>query len=80
MIPKKVEKTLPNEACQYAHIFILQTPVGMTINSVLRDPSVFPSPSDFLPERWIASDGISTAEDEYFVAFGKGTRMCQGMK
>ncbi|PQE07536.1 cytochrome P450 protein [Rutstroemia sp. NJR-2017a BBW] len=55
------------------------TPTSMTINSVLRDPSIFSSPADFQPERWIQHDNQPHELDAYFVAFGKGTRMCQGM-
>ena len=59
-------------------ICITQTPVSLSSRTVLHDPSIFPSPHEFKPERWLAPD--SEKLDRYFVAFGKGTRMCQGMK
>ena len=59
-----------------------KTPIGMNPRSVLLDPSVFPNPHSFIPERWIPQDpaGQKNNPDRYFVAFGKGSRMCQGMK
>jgi len=52
----------------------------MTINDVLSDPSIYPTPSEFLPDRWLVSGGNSIRTDlnPYFVPFGKGPRMCQG--
>lgn len=57
------------------------TPVGMTPRSILLDPSVFPNPNDFIPQRWLLHDplGQRNNPERYFVAFGKGARMCQGM-
>ncbi|KAL8966025.1 MAG: hypothetical protein Q9183_003559 [Haloplaca sp. 2 TL-2023] len=52
-------------------------PISMTIHDVLHDPSYFAEPESFLPERWLEA---TPRPDSYFVPFGKGTRMCQGMK
>lgn len=58
-----------------------QTPIGMTPRSILFDPTIFPDPHDFKPERWLAQGGQLRSDlDRFFVAFGKGARMCQGMK
>ena len=46
--------------------------------SVLCDPTVFAEPLAFRPERWLAAD--TKQLDRAFVAFGKGARMCSGMK
>jgi cytochrome P450 len=58
------------------------TPVSMTIMSVHFDPEIYPEPDTFKPERWMnnprAPDGQSL--DQYWVAFGKGPRMCLGIK
>lgn len=37
---------------------------------------IFPDPSTFEPERWLGEEGKS--RNKYFVAFGKGSRSCQG--
>ena len=49
--------------------------------SMHRDPSIFPSPDTFLPERWLksssTSDHLSTMAT-YMMPFGTGSRMCGG--
>jgi cytochrome P450 len=40
------------------------------------DPKVFPKPEAFEPERWQENAYL----DKYLVSFGKGTRVCLGMK
>lgn len=52
------------------------TPVSMTIMLVHSDESIFPSPKEFLPERWV---GDSQGLERYLVAFTKGSRQCLGM-
>ncbi|KAG4029628.1 hypothetical protein MFRU_015g01640 [Monilinia fructicola] len=79
MITSRLPLLSPDELQYKEWIIPRKTPVSMTPNRVLHDPAIYPSPSDFRPERWIESDGTSITSDEYFVAFGKGTRMCQGM-
>jgi cytochrome P450 len=58
------------------------TPVSMTVHDVHFDPEVYPEPLEFKPERWIgnpkAPDGESL--EKYWVVFGKGPRMCLGIK
>ena len=54
----------------------------MTIMDVHFDEKIYPKPKEFVPERWLgdpkAPDGNSL--DRYFVAFGKGPRLCLGIK
>ncbi len=40
------------------------------------NPSIFPDPLDFRPERWIQDPGLS----KYQMAFGRGSRICLGMQ
>lgn len=54
-----------------------QTPTSMTIHDISIDPKIFDHPHSFLPERWL---GTPVPDDRYFVPFGKGTRMCQGIR
>ncbi|KAK4541403.1 hypothetical protein LTR36_008004 [Oleoguttula mirabilis] len=60
------------------------TPVSLTPYDVLYDPDIFPEPSSFQPDRWLTAsdDGtleLHTALERFFVIFGKGPRMCQGI-
>jgi cytochrome P450 len=46
-----------------------------------RDPSIFPSPDTFLPERWLESPGNSDEllrMAQYLMPFGTGSRVCGG--
>jgi len=52
----------------------------MTIKDVSMDPEIFPEPNVFNPDRWIQDGELHRHLDPYFVAFGKGPRMCQGME
>jgi cytochrome P450 len=61
-------------------------PVSMTQMLIHLDPTIYPSPYDFEPRRWLASESnTDDAKDElrrrkqYLVPFSKGTRMCAGM-
>ncbi|KAL8789277.1 MAG: hypothetical protein Q9213_001200 [Squamulea squamosa] len=68
--------TTPGEMHYKGWVIPPTTPVGMTPHDVLLDPSVFEKPDNFDPVRWIQKPYL----DRYLVTFGKGTRMCQGMK
>jgi len=56
------------------------TPVGMTSVLMHSNPTVFPSPEKFRPERWLEKrpEGASPL-DRYMVSFTKGSRQCVGM-
>ncbi|KAM3072433.1 hypothetical protein ACMFMG_009234 [Clarireedia jacksonii] len=79
MVTSRLPLVCPEDLVYKQWVIPRKTPVSMTINSVLRDPSVFNSPTEFQPERWIQHGDQPNELDPYFVAFGKGTRMCQGM-
>lgn len=44
------------------------------------NPSIFPSPHTFNPERWLDKSDVSAhlQRQQAFVTFGKGQRMCAG--
>lgn len=44
------------------------------------DPTVFPEPAEFKPERWIEAKQKNTRLDRYMVSFGRGSRQCVGIK
>jgi cytochrome P450 len=53
------------------------TPLSTSSYFIHRNSHLFPEPSRFLPERWLAKHG-TTDLDRHLVAFGKGTRNCVG--
>ncbi|KAH0555914.1 hypothetical protein GP486_006142 [Trichoglossum hirsutum] len=54
------------------------TPVSMTSVLIHDNPTIFPSPSTFSPERWLPGNSEKRL-DKYLVSFSKGTRACMGM-
>ena len=57
-----------------------QTPVSMTHRDILLDPSYFPEPSRFLPERWLSNNPGLARMERVFVPYGRGPRVCIGMR
>jgi cytochrome P450 len=60
------------------------TPVSLTNMFIHLDPSIFPSPESFIPDRWL----VETRDEKFppaneakrfLVPFSKGTRSCLGM-
>jgi cytochrome P450 len=54
------------------------TAVGISALYVLHDPLLFPSPSEFKPERWLEAE-ISLKLERYLISFGRGARSCVGV-
>jgi len=55
------------------------TPVGMTTLLMHTDPSIYPEPMTFNPDRWMDPDTRKGLE-KMFAPFSRGTRMCIGMQ
>ncbi|KAL9609843.1 MAG: hypothetical protein Q9167_005410 [Letrouitia subvulpina] len=53
------------------------TPVGMSAYFMHRDPTIFPRPMEFLPERWLSN--VTPAMERNYVPFSRGSRYCLGM-
>ncbi|KAG1843662.1 cytochrome P450 [Suillus subluteus] len=51
--------------------------VYVHFQAISRDPSVYPNPDKFDPERWLNSDG-TIRDDLTFPSFGFGRRICPG--
>lgn len=51
----------------------------MTTYYMHMDPTVFPDPDTFNPDRWLGAepDGLM---HKYLLPFGKGSRACAGQK
>ncbi|KUL89806.1 hypothetical protein ZTR_00581 [Talaromyces verruculosus] len=56
-----------------------ETPVSQRNLFVHMDPTVFPEPAGFKPERWIEAKQNNTRLDRYMVSFGRGSRQCVGI-
>ncbi|KAK5100699.1 hypothetical protein LTR70_001401 [Exophiala xenobiotica] len=56
-----------------------ETPVSMANYDIHHDPSIFPDPLEFRPERWIEATQNGVKLDKHLVAFGRGTRSCIGL-
>ncbi|PSN59687.1 cytochrome P450 [Corynespora cassiicola Philippines] len=52
-----------------------KVPVGMSSYMQHTDPTVFPSPFEFVPERWLPQN-VTPAMQRNFVPFTKGSRNC----
>lgn len=52
----------------------------MTLHDVLLDPEIFDEPMEFRPDRWLASNPDLAQITPYFLPFGRGSRMCLGMR
>jgi cytochrome P450 len=52
----------------------------MTLRDVSLDPEIFPEPMEFRPERWLPSNPNLDRCNRYLVPFGRGSRMCIGLK
>jgi cytochrome P450 len=51
------------------------TPVSMSSILIHQNPTIFPSPRTFNPDRWVNNPGLK----RYLVGFSKGSRQCLGM-
>ncbi|KAK5166725.1 uncharacterized protein LTR77_008269 [Saxophila tyrrhenica] len=75
----------PHTPLQYDRWIIpAMTPVSLSPYDVLKDPTIYPNPDNFEPARWLqtTNDGQEKVRldlERYFVPFGKGPRMCQGV-
>lgn len=50
----------------------------MSSHFVHRNASVFEDPNEFVPERWLGTDGRNL--DRWLVSFSRGPRSCLGLK
>jgi len=55
------------------------TPTSESNFFVHMDPTIFPEPEEFIPERWLKAQESGHRLDRYLVAFTKGSRSCLGI-
>ncbi|KAK6065107.1 cytochrome p450 [Seiridium cupressi] len=73
----RLPRVSPDVPIQYREFTIpTGVPVGMSAYYMHSDPTVYPSPDRFIPERWIGD--IDPAMRRSFVPFCKGSRHCIG--
>ncbi|MCJ1348578.1 hypothetical protein MMC31_006810 [Peltigera leucophlebia] len=53
-----------------------KTPISMPFHLMMCDPTIFPNPKAWIPDRWIENPKL----DRYILTFGRGTRMCIGIE
>lgn len=82
-LPVFEERTCPTDQVVDGFDIPAGTVVGMSPWCLHRDPSVFPEPLVFRPERWLTDAGTllpeSDMKNRFFWAFSSGGRMCIGM-
>ena len=52
----------------------------MTLRDVLLDPEIFDDPLEFRPQRWLSDNPELDRIGQAYLPFGRGSRMCIGLK
>lgn len=52
----------------------------MTLRDVLLDPTIFKDATEFHPERWLPENPDLERISRAYLPFGRGSRMCLGVK
>ncbi|KAI9372838.1 cytochrome P450 [Aspergillus egyptiacus] len=74
------QRISPRDVMKYKDVAIPPgTPVSMLARFVNMDPTIFPDPHRFYPERWIEAAEQNSGLSRFLVTFGKGSRACVGM-
>ena len=76
--PDITSRVLPGVTYTYVdNIMLIQTLVASSAYVHNMNPSVFPSPDEFQPERWLDGD---PRLDQHMCSFSRGSRICIGKK
>lgn len=83
-IGTQIPRIVPSTGTTLANTYLPPgTTVGVNLWALHHDPSIFPDPEKFLPERWL-SDGTEETKqkigrlDANWMGFGGGSRSCPG--
>ncbi|ERF72716.1 hypothetical protein EPUS_04769 [Endocarpon pusillum Z07020] len=70
----------PNSPITYGdHTLPAGTAISMTLRDIHYDPSIYPDPRSFNPDRWLEdTDRARKLHEHFLVPFGKGARSCIG--
>ncbi|KAI9926006.1 hypothetical protein ASPWEDRAFT_107650 [Aspergillus wentii DTO 134E9] len=76
----RLPRVAPTEALQYQNYTIPPgTPMSTISYFVHRNPTVFPDPEAFNPDRWIEAAEKGEHLSRFIVSFTRGSRMCLGL-
>lgn len=74
-------RVCPDEDLRYGQWFLPKGfPVSMSSFWMHRDPTAFPEPDKFIPERWQCGEEQLKVMNRYFVPFSRGSRGCLAEK
>ncbi|KAI4243209.1 MAG: hypothetical protein L6R40_003577 [Gallowayella cf. fulva] len=75
-VSHRMQRLFPDTVLRHGDIAIPpMTPVSMTSVLIHDNPSLFPSPREFKPERFIDDPALK----RYLIPFSRGTRQCAGL-
>lgn len=75
-VSHRLQRLFPDKILQYDTYSIpTMTPVSMTAPFIHDNPSLFPNPRTFNPDRFFANPGLK----KYIMSFSKGSRQCAGL-
>ncbi|QDS67654.1 hypothetical protein FKW77_004780 [Venturia effusa] len=91
-VSHRLQRISPDTALQYRDWTIPRgTPVSMTQMFIMQDPTIFPRPREFIPERWLDDPELRgdrftdtnfpppRLAKKFLVPFSRGSRACLGM-
>ncbi|KAJ5109664.1 hypothetical protein N7532_002309 [Penicillium argentinense] len=79
VVTTRLPRIAPDEVLQYQRWQIpAGTPVSMSTYFILRDPTIFPEPTKFIPERWLLDTEDLKRLQRYLLPASKGTLGCLG--
>ncbi|KAF1999717.1 cytochrome P450 [Amniculicola lignicola CBS 123094] len=77
LLTTRLIRIAPDETLHYKSYFIPPgTPISMSTHFMHLDPTIFPSPLEFRPERFL--DDASRGLEKYIMPYSKGSRACIG--
>ncbi|KAH0344390.1 alcohol oxidase, partial [Aureobasidium melanogenum] len=80
VITTRLIRIAPNEVLKFQDWEIpAGTPISMTTHFMHLDPTLFPEPYKFDPERWLGPSIGTDRLEQYVVPFSKGSRACIGL-